>query len=262
MKILFFGDVFGKSGRSALRKSISSWQDENFDFIIINGENISHGIGLAVKSLDEIKDLPIDAITTGNHIYNTPDFAKSLENDLVLRPANFYPGAPGKGFKIIEKNGKKLAVINLIGQVFMKQFVLSPFLEASKIIDEIKNETNNILVDFHAEATSEKKALGMFLDSKVSAVVGTHTHVPTADCQIFDNGTAYITDVGMVGPYKSILGLDPENIIKNYITQMPAKFVRLETDLVEVNAVSIEINDEGKAESINFKREIINIAQD
>jgi metallophosphoesterase (TIGR00282 family) len=261
MRVIFFGDIFGRPGREALIQALPDIiRREQPDFVIANAENIAHGMGVTKKALSELLPFPLDCFTSGNHIFALKEAGELLNDESyrLLRPANWYPETPGLGVRIIEKKGKKLAVINLMGQVFMKQKVLSPLWELRRIVSEVAQETRNILVDFHAEATSEKKAFGIFADGVVSAVLGTHTHIPTADEQILSAGTAYISDVGMVGPFGSVLGLDARGVIENYLTQRYAHFEPWSGDRVEINFVVVDIDEKtGTATAIRRERLIV-----
>jgi hypothetical protein len=222
IKILFIGDIVGRPGRNAVKNFLPELiKRHSVDFVIANGENLAGGSGMTYDTYKEMIGAGIDLFTTGNHIWKNKDMIPHLDDPdiMVLRPVNYPKGVPGRGMKVLEKNGKKLLVVNLQGRVFMADDVNEPFSLMKKYADD--NKDLPILVDFHAEATSEKVALANFLDGKVSAVVGTHTHVQTADERIFPAGTGYITDVGMVGPLDSILGVEKEIIIEKFLTQLP-----------------------------------------
>ena len=224
MKVLVIGDVMGKPGRDAMKEFLDKKKNE-YDFVIVNGENAAAGFGITPKIADEFFELGVDVITSGNHIWDKKELYSYLnENQNILRPLNYPKGVPGFGYTIKQnRNGDKIAVINIQGRVFMPE-VDSPFDRIEEVLEEIKKETDTIIVDFHAEATSEKMAMGWYLDGKVSAVVGTHTHIQTADERILTKGTGYITDLGMVGPWNSILGVEKEIIINKFITALPTKF--------------------------------------
>lgn len=247
MRILFSGDVAWSTGRYALSEAIPILKKEygNFDFIIINCENAAHGKGMTEKIFNEFISIGIDAMTSGNHIWDKSIFYSILDSEIrVFRPANYPDSCPGHGFGIIERKGKKLGILNLQGQVFM-QPIDSPFSCADKSIEELKIKHGNslpILVDFHAEATAEKLAMGFYLDGKVSAVIGTHTHVQTSDEKILPLGTAYITDAGMTGGHDGILGVSKESVIPKFLTGLPTKFEECLTGAA-FNGVIIEIND-------------------
>ncbi len=191
----------------------------------------------------------VDAITLGNHAYRHSEVYEFLDNDdRIVRPANYNRGNPGRGFTVVEKDGKKLAVVNLSGTVFLDA-ARSPFAEVDSILSDLRGRADHVLVDFHAEATSEKVAMGWYLDGRVTACVGTHTHVPTADARVLPQGTAYITDVGMTGPRGGVIGVQKELAIRRFVTQMPVKFETASED-PWLNAVVIEADDAGKATSI------------
>ncbi|HQI16508.1 MAG TPA: TIGR00282 family metallophosphoesterase, partial [Bacillota bacterium] len=225
MNILFIGDVVGRPGRNYLCTNLKRLVEENnIDFVIINGENSAGGVGITRSTYDELLGMGADIITLGNHSWAKKEVLEFIEDaERLIRPANYPEGTPGKGFRIAEKAGKRIAVINLSGRVFM-DCIDCPFKAADKILNELKNEADVIIVDFHAEATSEKLAMGWYLDGRVHAVLGTHTHVQTSDERILPGGTAYITDVGMTGPIDSILGVEKETVIRKFITGMPARF--------------------------------------
>ncbi len=219
------------------------------DFIIANGENAAHGAGMTGKVACELFSLGINVLTGGNHSFDKRAIWDKWEDfQFLLRPANFPEGAPGNGYTIIEKNGFKLCVISLQGRIGLAP-TLSPFEMLDKIISEVSDKTRNIFVDFHAEATSEKRAFGFYADGKVSAVIGTHTHVQTADSQILGKGTAYITDCGMCGVENSIIGLDREVALKRFTTLLPYGF-RIAEGEVKMDFVLIEIGENGKANAI------------
>lgn len=225
MKILAIGDIFGRVGRDAVFEELETLRYD-VDFIIANAENAAHGKGLSKPVYEELKKAGIDVFTTGNHVWGCPDIAGVMRyNDEVIRPANFEGEVPGKGACIMTaKNGVKIGVINLIGRTYMQGPISSPFFTADEEIKKLNGKADLIFVDFHAEATSEKEALGYYLDGKVTAVFGTHTHVQTADNKILPKGTGYITDLGMTGPACSILGLDRNTIIDRFLNGMPQKF--------------------------------------
>jgi len=251
LKILFVGDIFGRPGKMVASKFILKMiEEQNIDFCIANGENAAGGFGLTDSSAKKIFSYGVDVITTGNHIWDRREVDTLLdESDFILRPANYPPGVPGKGFTIVNKKGKNIGVMNLIGRIFM-QPVDCPFRKADEIIDRLRKETNIIIVDFHAECTSEKIALGRHLDGWVSAVIGTHTHVMTADERILQKRTAFISDVGMTGPHDSVIGVRTEQSIARLMTQLPVRFSPAERDL-KFSAVLIEVDDSsGKALSI------------
>lgn len=247
MKILFFGDIVGKSGVSVVEKFLEIYKS-NYDFIIANGENVTGGKGINKNDSDLLFGMGVRAITMGNHTWDNKEFEKIADDSRFIRPLNYPPGTPGKGIRSFNFSNKKIYVINLLGTVFLDS-VYPPFQTIEKTLSEIEKDAI-IIVDIHAEATSEKKALGHFLDGKVSAVLGTHTHVQTADEEILEGSTAYITDIGMCGSNNSVLGIKKEIAIKRFITKMPIRFEVSDQDLM-VNAVEIEFDDFGKCLSIN-----------
>ena len=261
MRILFIGDIVGKAGRKCLQSYLPELKKkEHFDFICANGENSAGGAGITEKVFIELRAMGIDVITGGNHIWDQKDIFNFIDREpRMVRPAN-YPAetTPGKGSIIIEKNKgkKKIAVLNLIGRVFMRP-ADCPFRSADRELVSLKSKAPIVIVDFHAEATSEKQALGWYLDGQVSAVIGTHSHVQTADQRILPQKTAYITDIGMVGLYDAILGVDKSGPLKRFITQLPHKLSISDGRMV-FNAVVVEINEaDGKAESIERIFDII-----
>ena len=273
MVILFFGDVFGRPGREALKKILPNWYKKyKPDFTIANIENIAHGSGITYSTLKDIDDLGIfNAYTSGNHIWNRSETKELLQNDSlpILRPLNYTKAFPGKGYKIIQSGAKRLLIINLLGRVFMKDKESENLSNLLLAVDEVledysidemeitKDMVDGIFIDIHAEATAEKRVLGAYLDGRVSAIVGTHTHVPTRDEQILPHGTAYITDVGMVGPYNSSVGLDFKNMIQEYLTETKQKKEIGDDPLVEIGAVLIKLNKSGLADKIQHLRELV-----
>ncbi len=252
MKVLFIGDIVGALGRDSISRNIPLIKArEEIDFVIANAENVSHGRGLTEKHYKYlVEELKIDMLTMGNHVWGKKEIFDFIDKGKIVRPLNYSKQAPGVGYNIIKKGNKKIAIINLIGKVYIDSFSC-PFNSISEILDDIKQDTNCILVDFHAEATSEKIAMGYHLDGKVSAVVGTHTHVPTKDFRILKNKTAYITDVGMCGALNGVIGTDKENILTRFITGISVPNQMVEEDDTQFNAVVIEIDDKsGCAKSI------------
>ncbi len=227
VKLLFIGDIVGRAGRRTLSEHLDRLVDQHMvDLVVVNGENGAAGYGLTVPVLREIFAAGVDVVTTGNHVWDKKEIMPVLEKESrLLRPANYPPGLPGRGDGIYETAaGVKVAVLNLEGRVFMKNLDC-PFRAADELVAELQAETPIVFVDFHAEATSEKQALGYYLDGKVSAVVGTHTHVQTADERILSGGTGYLTDVGMTGSQDAIIGNQKEPALQRFLTQLP---VRLE----------------------------------
>lgn len=225
LRVLFIGDIVGRAGRSAVKSLLPNIIDRfRVDLIIANGENAAGGFGITEKVAKELFSLKINIITTGNHVWDKKDDIEYIaKEEFILRPLNYPPGVPGRGSLIYNLNGLKIGVINLAGRTFMSP-VDCPFRTVDRELKEMSERTKIVIVDFHAEATSEKIAMGYFLDGRVSAVVGTHTHVQTADERILDKGTGYITDVGMTGPLNSIIGIEIDQIIERFLYQMPRKF--------------------------------------
>jgi len=259
MKILFFGDIVGQPGRQAIKEILPQWQKKyQPDLIIANGENSAHGSGITEKCLNEILKAGIDFVTLGDHTWKQKG-VNALLNDKetpLIRPANFPPNLPGQGYHLIELRTKKILVINLIGRVFMHENYDCPFRAADKILEDKAEEADVIIVDWHAEATSEKVCMGWYLDGRVSAVLGTHTHIPTADARVLPKGTAYISDIGMVGVKDSSLGRDKDAAIKVALTQVKQRLEVAEGP-VEVDAVVMEIGEKGKAKKIKLVQEIV-----
>ena len=250
MKVLIIGDVMGKPGRDAMKEFLDKKKND-YDFVIVNGENAAAGFGITPKIADEFFELGVDVITSGNHIWDKKELYSYLnENKNILRLLNYPKGVPGFGYTIKENGkGDKIAVINIQGRVFMPE-VDSPFQRIEEAIEEIKKETKNIIVDFHAEATSEKLAMGWYLDGRVSAVYGTHTHVQTADERILEKGTGFINDVGMTGSHDSIIGMTIETVLPKFLTSLPSRF-EVATGNVKVNGIELHIDKEGSCKEIN-----------
>lgn len=245
LKVLFFGDIIGRIGRNAVKKILPKLQKKyQPDLVLANGENLAHGIGLTEKTAEEMFEAGVDLLTSGNHFLKKEDIRAVLESAecRILRPANYPPNVPGKGEKMLEIGLKKVVVVNLIGRVFMGENFDCPFRKFDEIFEKYKREDLAIIVDFHAEATSEKVALGHYLAGRAAAVLGTHTHVATADEQILPGGTAYISDIGMVGADDSVIGDKKEEIIKAFLTQLPFRMEIPEDGEVLVNAVLVEID--------------------
>lgn len=249
--VAFFGDIVGKPGRAALEVGIDYAKSLGADFIIANGENSAGGVGITPETAKQMLDMGVHAITTGNHVWNKREMAERIsEMDRVIRPANYPAGVPGKGYCILRSNSYRLAVLNLQGRVFMGGNDC-PFLKADQVIEAVAFDSDAVLVDFHAEATSEKVALGAYLDGRASAVLGTHTHVQTADDRVLKGGTAYITDVGMCGPLDSVIGMASETVVPRFINGMPTKF-EVAAGRPMVNGVMLDIDHStGKARSIS-----------
>jgi len=247
LKILFIGDIFGEAGRETVRNCLPALKSKyRPDFCIANGENAAGGKGITYNIAQEIFDCGIDAITMGNHTWARKEILRIIDSGIrIVRPANYPRGVPGKGKLIIEKNGFRLAVINLIGRIYMEQPADCPFQAADRELGCLRGQADYILVDFHGEATSEKIAMGYYLDGRVSCVIGTHTHVQTADERILDNGTAYITDVGMCGPADGVIGVDRDSVIRKFTLGLPIQHEPAK-GRTQINAVVVTIDDELK----------------
>jgi len=258
MRILFFGDIVGKIGRQAMVNILPELKKKyQPDAILANVENLAHGKGVTAKTLTEMKEIGIDCFTSGNHVWKKADVEEAVEESEsnLVTPANDPRTLPKQGYKLLEINGKKLLVINLLGRVFIHEENLRcPFREVDQILlgQDLIN-LDAILVDIHAEATSEKVALGWYLDGRVSAVIGTHTHIPTADYKILPKKTAYITDIGMVGPVDSVLGVKKEIIIEKFLNDSPIVFKIADSGEIEVNALFIE-TDSKTGEAIKIEK--------
>lgn len=257
MRILFFGDIVGKPGRLILRKRLPSLREEHqADLVIANGENASGGIGLSGDTMRELFGAGIDILTSGNHIWKHKEMYNLLNNEpRLIRPANYPHGAPGNGLVIHElPDGRKIAVMNLLGRTFMDD-IDCPFSKADTLLAAIPDDVTVRIIDFHAEATSEKKALSFYVDGKVSAVIGTHTHVQTADAMILQKGTGYITDAGMCGVEESCLGMDPKVIIDRFMTGLPQRF-KIAKGTAHINGLFMDVNEEtGLCDDIRLIRE-------
>lgn len=250
IKILFFGDIVGRPGRRALANVLPKLKQElKPDLTIANAENLAHGIGVTKKTLQEGLNLGIDFYTSGNHIWKKTEIYEIFQDSElpIIRPANYPESSPGKGQKLLNIGTKSLLVVNLNGRVFMEEQLDCPFQKIDQILAEYKTTNlDAILVDFHAEATSEKVAFGWYVDGRVSAVLGTHTHIPTCDQTILPKGTAFVSDVGMVAAKESVIGVDKYIVIKRFLTQRPESFEIPESKLCVVNAVFLEIDTKTK----------------
>ena len=246
MKILFFGDIFGRSGRDALIKKLPYFKEKYApDFILANGENASHGRGISHSICNDFFSAGIDVITSGNHIFDNSDIFNFIDDEKrLLRPNNYPIDTPGNGYGIYEKNQKKILVINVMGRIFMQQLD-DPFESVRKIINEkvIGKDVSAIIIDIHCEATSEKMAIGHEFDGKTSLIVGTHTHIPTADARILSNGTAFITDLGMCGDYDSIIGMDKNKALEKFKKKIPVKGIHPATGEASISCVFVELDD-------------------
>ena len=250
MKLLFIGDIVGQQGRKAVKTLLPRLREQHaLNFVIANGENSAGGNGITPKTAGEIFDAGVDIITSGDHLWDQKEVLELLENERrFVRPLNYPPGTPGQGSVVTLKGTlPPIAVLNVQGRAFMQPPLENPFHLASAEVGRLREQTKIIFVDFHAEATSEKIAFGRFLDGQVSAVVGTHTHVQTADEQILPHGTAYLTDAGFTGPHDGCLGREIEPVIKKFLTAMPQRF-ELAVNRVKLHGAVIEIDDaSGKA---------------
>ena len=244
LKILAVGDLIGNAGINELKRQLKRIKEkEKIDFIIVNGENSAEGMGITEKNFNDILSQKVDVITMGNHTWGKKDIFKFIDNPKLIRPANYPKGVVGKGYGIYECINKKIAVINLIGRVDINVLSDNPFLEAKNIIEKIEKEVDIIVVDFHAEATAEKIAMGNYLDGKATLVYGTHTHVQTADERILPKGTGYITDIGMTGPKNSVIGMEISASIKRFETTLPERY-KIATGECIFNGIVVDIDDD------------------
>jgi metallophosphoesterase (TIGR00282 family) len=251
MNILMVGDVFGEPGRAALRKLLPRLRRQHeIDMAVVNVENAAGGSGVMPPMIREFLDAGADVLTSGNHIFKKKEIIPAISKEnLLLRPANYPPGTPGFGYVTVKAGPYRVGVLNLMGRIFMEP-IDCPFRKADEIVPELARETRVILVDMHAEATSESVAMGWYLDGRVSAVVGTHRHVQTADERVLPGGTAYITDLGMTGPIDGVIGVDRDIIIQRFLTQMPVRFEPAKGPAA-LRAVVIAVDpDTGRATSI------------
>ena len=245
MKILVIGDIVGEIGVDKAIDTIKQISTkENIDFVIANAENSADGMGITVNIYKKLIANGVNAITMGNHTWGKKEIFNIIDKEELIRPANYPEGVVGKGYNIFECNGKKIAVINLIGRVDMGVLSENPFLVVEKIIDKIKKEADIIVIDFHAEATAEKIAMKYFLDGKVNAIFGTHTHVQTADEEVTKSGTAFITDIGMTGPKESVIGMEVDISVKRFVTTLPERYKVSSDKNAFCNGCIIEINDD------------------
>ncbi len=252
MRILAVGDIVGEGGVQKLKNVLPALKkEEQIDFVITNGENSAGGMGITEKNYKEILSCGTDVVTMGNHTWAKKDIFNFIDDPKIIRPANYTKGVPGKGYVVLEAKDKKIAVINLIGRVDINVLSENPFKLASGLVEQLKEQVDIIIIDFHAEATAEKIALGHYLDGKVTAIFGTHTHVQTADAKVLPNGTGYITDIGMTGPEHSVIGMDISASIKRLETTLPEKY-RLAEGNCMFNGVIFDISDENN-KVINVK---------
>ena len=255
MNILFIGDVVGQPGRKAVAELVPALKQElKLDFVVVNGENSAAGAGITPRVANELLKSGCDAITLGDHVWDKRDELLGFldECQVIVRPANFPEGTPGRGCcTVTNAAGQKIGVINLLGRVFMRYNVNCPFRELKACLEQLKSSGTKVIVaDIHAEATSEKIALGLFIDGEITALVGTHTHVTTADEAVLSKGTAYITDTGMTGPHDSVIGQNKDAIIRRFFTSVPSRFEVAQDD-IRLNGVFIEADEStGRARRI------------
>lgn len=253
MRVLAVGDIVGKAGLQKLKEVLPYIIKENkIDFVIVNGENAADGMGITEKIYKEIRQLNVDVVTMGNHTWGKKEIFNFIDDKHIIRPANYPSNNPGKGYEFFECRGKSIAVINLIGRTTMPVLSENPFIVVKEILEEIKQAVDIIIIDFHAEATAEKIALGYYLDGEATVIFGTHTHVQTADEKILEKGTAYISDIGMTGPEKSVIGMDVDASIKRFVTSLPEKYKVAEGEGI-FNSCIFEI-DENTNKVIKIKR--------
>jgi 2',3'-cyclic-nucleotide 2'-phosphodiesterase len=250
VKLLFVGDVVGGVGRRTLAALLPGLREQHEpDWIVANGENAAGGVGITEKTARELLDLGVDAITLGNHAYRHREVYDFLDREeRIVRPANYPRGSPGRGHTVVERDGRSLGVANLSGLLYLEAS-RSPFSEADAVIADLRDRAEHLLIDMHAEATSEKIAMGWHLDGRVTACVGTHTHVPTADARVLPGGTAYVSDVGMTGARGGVIGVKREQALERFRTLTQVKFETSEED-PWLNAVLIEAGDDGLATGI------------
>ncbi len=244
MKILAIGDLVGDIGLNKLKETLPNLiEAEDIDFVIANVENVASGMGITQKDFQILDHMKIDVMTMGNHTWGKKDIFSFIDNPKLLRPANYSKGIPGHGYNIYECKGKNIAVISLIGRTAMNVLSENPFIVVDEILGEIKNKTDMVFVDFHAEATAEKIAMKYYLDGRVTGIFGTHTHVQTADEEVTKRGTGYITDLGMTGPKYSVIGMDTDASIKRFVTTLPERY-KLANGKAFLNGCVFEVNDE------------------
>jgi metallophosphoesterase (TIGR00282 family) len=250
VRALFIGDVVGSPGRRGLAQAMPGLRDRHSpDLVIVNGENSAGGLGITEKTAEEMFAAGADVITTGNHVYKHREVYEYLDrSERVIRPANYPVGNPGRGHTVVEAAGQRVGVVNLSGAVQLR-VARSPFAEIDAVLERLKGEADIVIVDFHAEVTSEKVAMGWHLDGRVAAMFGTHTHVPTADSRVLPGGTAYLTDAGMTGSRAGVIGVKREQALESFLTQMPVRFETAEDDVWVMGAV-VEIGPNGLAEGI------------
>ena len=257
MKILMIGDIVGENGLDKLKQILPKIKKEKqIDFVVVNAENVAGGTGITIKNWNELLKLEIDAFTMGNHTWAKKDIFQFIDHPKLIRPANYSKGVLGKGYGIYKCKDKNIAVINLIGRTEMNVLSENPFLVIEELLEKLKDEADIIVIDFHAEATAEKIAMKHFVDGKVNVLVGTHTHVQTADEEITENGMGYITDLGMTGPINSVIGMGINESIKRFLTSLPERY-KLADGECTFNACMFEVNNENSRveyiERINIK---------
>jgi metallophosphoesterase (TIGR00282 family) len=259
MQIAFFGDVVGKGGRRGVARVLGTMRERGTaDFVVANCENSAGGVGVDPGSARELLAAGVDVLTSGNHVWAKREIVEYLtDSDVLLRPANFAPTNPGWGYTVkLRPDGSAVAVVNLIGRVFMNTYDC-PFRTADAVLDTIRERARVVLVDMHAEATSEKVAMGWHLDGRVSAVIGTHTHVQTADERVLPNGTAYLTDAGMCGPRDSVIGVRREQVLRRFLTQMPGRFEVADGPILVQGAIVDVDETTGRARGIRRFQEVV-----
>lgn len=264
VSVLILGDIIGKPGRRVVKAYVSGLESKP-DLIVANVENAAHGFGVSESNLQELKEVGVQVFTGGNHTFDRKEIFEFIDREpTLLRPANYPEGTAGRGWCLVEVGGAKVGILNLMGRVFMEP-LQSPFLVADALIPQIAELTKLIIVDLHAEATAEKVALGWYLDGRVSCVVGTHTHVQTADERILPGGTAYLTDMGCCGPVDGVIGMERSSVLKRFINQLPARF-EVAAGAAMLNGVLVKLQAEsGKAmsiERIQFREQSISDSAD
>ena len=244
MKILAVGDLIGESGLNKAKEIIKEIKEkEQIDFIIVNGENVAEGMGITLKHFNNILSIGTNVVTMGNHTWAKKDIFSFINHEQLIRPANYPEGVPGKGYIICKCKDKKIGVINLIGRTEMGILTENPFVIGKRIVEKLKKEVDIVIIDFHAEATAEKVAMGNYLDGIATIVYGTHTHVQTSDDRILPKGTGYLTDIGMTGPKNSVIGMDIEASLKRFVTTLPERYKMAEGECI-FNGCIFDINDE------------------
>ena len=244
MRILAVGDLIGESGLKKAKEIVSELKEkEKIDFIIVNGENVAEGMGITLKHFNNILSIGTNVVTMGNHTWAKKDIFSFINHEQLIRPANYPEGVPGKGYIICKCKDKKIGVINLIGRTEMGILTENPFVIGKRIVEKLKKEVDIVIIDFHAEATAEKIAMGNYLDGIATIVYGTHTHVQTSDDRILPKGTGYLTDIGMTGPKNSVIGMDIEASLKRFVTTLPERYKMAEGECI-FNGCIFDINDE------------------